>query len=135
MAAMGAKKVYIMLGMNDLAVYGIDGAVSNMAKLLANINAKSPNAIFYVQSATPIIKEKQGKKLTNSNLAAYDAKLSDMCKEKGYYFIDIASAMRDSSGNLPKEYCSDPDGLGLHFTDKACQVWIDYILTHTVRGV
>lgn len=132
-AAMGAKKVYIMLGMNDIALYGIDGAVANMSKLLANIKAKSPNAVFYVQSATPIIKEKQMAKLNNPNLAAYNTELSEMCKEKGYYFIDIASVMRDSSGNLTKEYCSDPDNLGIHFTDKACQVWIDYILTHTVK--
>ncbi len=132
-AAMGAKKVYIMLGTNDIALYGIDGTVSNMSKLLANIKTKCPNAVFYVQSATPIIEEKQMTTLNNPNLAAYDAKLSDMCKEKGYYFIDIASAMRDSSGNLPKEYCSDPDVLGIHFTDKACQVWIDYILTHTAK--
>jgi len=131
--AMSAKKVYIMLGMNDIALYGIDGAVTNMGKLLDNIKDKSPNAIFYVQSATPITKERQMKTLNNVNIATYDAKLSAMCKENGYYFIDIASVMRDSSGNLVKEYCSDPDNLGIHFTDKACQVWIDYILTHTVK--
>ena len=130
---MGAKKVYIMLGMNDIALYGIDGAVTNMGKLLDNIKDKSPNAIFYVQSATPITKERQMKTLNNVNIATYDAKLSAMCKENGYYFIDIASVMRDSSGNLVKEYCSDPDNLGIHFTDKACQVWIDYILTHTIK--
>ena len=132
-AAMSAKKVYIMLGMNDLAPYGIDGAVKNMDKLLSNIKAKSPNAIFYVQSATPMVEAKQMKTLNNANIALYNAKLSEMCKEKGYYFIDVSSVMRDSKGNLLKEYCSDPDGLGIHFTDTACDVWIDYILTHTVK--
>jgi lysophospholipase L1-like esterase len=131
--AMGVKKVYIMLGMNDIGLYGIDVAIANMTKLLDNIKAKSPNAIFYVQSATPMTKEQQMKSLNNKNIAAYDAKLSAMCKEKGYCFIDIAAAVSDKSGNLIKEYCSDPDDMGIHFTDKACQVWIDYILTHTVK--
>lgn len=131
--AMGAKKVYIMLGMNDIGLYGIDPAIANMTKLLDNIKAKSPNVVFYVQSATPMIKEHQLKALNNKNIATYDAKLSAMCKEKGYYFIDIAAAVSDKSGNLAKEYCSDPDDMGIHFTDKACQVWIDYILTHTVK--
>jgi len=132
-AAMNAKKVYIMLGMNDLAPYGIDGAAKNMEKLLSNIKAKSPSAVFYVQSATPMVEAKQMKTLNNANIALYNAKLSEMCKEKGYYFLDVASVMRDSKGNLQKEYCSDPAGLGIHFTDTACDVWIDYILTHNVK--
>ena len=132
-AAMGAKKVYIMLGANDLALYGIDGSADNMFKLLAKIKAKSPNIRIFVQSATPIIKEQQMTNLNNPNLAAYDAKLSELCKKNGYYYIDVASAMRDSEGNLKPDYCSDPNDLGIHFTDKACQVWIDYILTHTVK--
>lgn len=132
-AAMGAKKVYIMLGANDLALYGIDGSVENMSKLLAKIQEKSPDAKLFVQSATPIIKEQQMTTLNNPNLSAYDAKLAEMCKKNGYYYIDVASVMRDSDGNLIPEYCSDPNDLGIHFTDKACQVWIDYILTHTVK--
>lgn len=132
-AAMGAKKVYIMLGANDLALYGIDGSVENMSKLIAKIKAKSPNVKIFVQSATPIIKEQQMTNLNNPNLAAYDAKLSELCKKNGYYYIDVASVMRDSEGNLKPDYCSDPNDLGIHFTDKACQVWIDYILTHTVK--
>ncbi|WP_312695170.1 GDSL-type esterase/lipase family protein [Caproiciproducens sp.] len=132
-AAMGAKKVYIMLGANDLALYGIDGSADNMFKLLAKIKAKSPNIKIFVQSATPIIKEQQMTNLNNPNLAAYDAKLSELCKKNGFYYIDVASVMRDSEGNLKPDYCSDPNDLGIHFTDKACQVWIDYILTHTVK--
>ncbi len=132
-AAMGVKKVYIMLGTNDIALYGIEGSVANMTKLLANIKAKSPDVSIFVQSSTPIVKAKQMKTLNNPNLQAYDTALSKMCKEKGYYFVDVASAMRDKEGNLPLEYCSDPDNLGIHFTDKACDIWINYILTHTVK--
>lgn len=132
-AAMGAKKVYIMLGANDIGLYGVNDSADNMAKLLAKISAKSPNAKLFVQSATPIIKEQQMTNLNNPNLAAYDKKLKDLCEQKGYYFIDVASVMRDKEGNLPREYCSDPNDLGIHFTDKACEVWIDYILTHAVK--
>ncbi len=132
-AAMGAKKIYIMLGINDIAPYGTDDAVKNMAKLIAKIQAKSPDAKIFVQSSTPMIKKMQMTSLNNPNLADYDYKLSVMCKEKGYSFVDVASVMRDKEGNLPLEYCSDPDVLGMHFTDKACEIWIDYLLKHTVK--
>ncbi len=132
-AAMGAKKVYIMLGTNDIALYGVEGSVKNMTTLLSKIKAKSPDVRIFVQSSTPMVKDRQMTKLNNANLQAYDTALSKMCKEQGYYFVDVASAMRGKDGNLPLEYCSDPDNLGIHFTDKACEIWINYILTHTVK--
>ncbi len=132
-AAMGAKKVYIMLGMNDIAVYGIDGSVKNMETLIGRIKAKSPNTVILVQSATPMVQDMQRKYLNNANMYAYDQKLAALCKQNGYYFIDVAEVMRDKNGALIASYCSDPQILGMHFTDTACQVWVDYLLTHSVH--
>lgn len=132
-AAMGVKKVYIMLGINDIAVYGIDGSVKNMGTLIERIKAKSPNTVILVQSATPMIQDMQRKYLNNANMYAYDQKLAALCKQNGYYFIDVAEVMRDKNGALIANYCSDPQILGMHFTDTACQVWVDYLLTHSVH--
>ena len=76
-AKMGAKKVYIMLGMNDVAVYGAEGSVSNMSKLLGNIKAASPGVSIYVQSATPRIAGKTGS-LNNDVLYDYDIYKGDI---------------------------------------------------------
>ena len=130
-AEMGAKKVYMMLGMNDIAVYGIDGSARNMGVLIGRIRAKSPNIAIMVQSATPMIQNMQRKDLNNKNMYAYDQKLAALCVQNGYHFIDVAEVMRDNNGALIANYCSDPQILGMHFTDTACQVWIDYLLTHT----
>ena len=129
--ACGAKKVYIMYGINDIAPYGIDGAVRNMETLIKNILAKSPGVKIYVQSATPMVASAQLKTLNNPNLKKYNTQLAAMCQKNGYYYIDVASVLQDKDGNLPREYCSDPDNMGIHFTDAACKVWIDYLLTHT----
>ncbi len=136
-AAMKAKKVYIMLGMNDIAVYGIDDSVKSMETLINNILAKSPDANIYIQSATPILTGFEGKKLNNAALTEYNQKMAQFCQEKGYAFVDVASVMKDENGNLIRAYCSDydttnPDNQGIHFTDEGCKVWIDYLYTHTV---
>ena len=133
--ASGAKKVYIMLGMNDLAPYGVDGAVENMQKLITTILEKTPDAKIYIQSATPLVKAKNisTHKLNNTNMAAYNEKLAALCAEQGYYFVDVASVVSDSEGNLIQSYCSDPDNMGIHFTDEGCQVWVDYLYTHTAQ--
>jgi hypothetical protein len=54
-----------------------------------------------------------------------------MCVEEGWNFVDVAGVMRDEKGNLPDAYCSDAPTMGMHFTNEACQVWVDYLLTHT----
>lgn len=128
--AMGAKKVFIMLGMNDIAVYGNDGAVKNMETVLAQIKEKNPDTAIYVQSMTPIVGTAQTGSLTNENLDIYNAGLKAMCEQNGYTYLDVASVMKDDEGNLKREYCSDPDNMGVHFTDEGCKVWIDYLRTH-----
>lgn len=128
--AMGAKKVFIMLGMNDIAVYGNDGAVKNMETVLAQIKEKNPDTAIYVQSMTPIVGTAQTGSLTNENLDIYNAGLKAMCEQNGYTYLDVASVMKDDEGNLKREYCSDPDNMGVHFTDEGCKVWINYLRTH-----
>ena len=123
----GAKKIYIMLGMNDVGMYGVDDSVKNMHTLLQRIKSAVPEAEFYVQSATPMVQGAELKSLNNKSLASYDDQLNSLCQENGYHFVDVASVMRDENGFLPREYCSDPDDMGIHFTDKACQIWINYL--------
>ena len=132
-AASGAKKVYIMLGMNDLAVYGVDGAAANMETLLKGILEKTPDAQIFVQTATPLVKAKniETNKLNNANMRLYNEKLAEVCAANGWYLVDVCSAVQDSEGNLTLSYCSDPDDMGIHFTDEGCDVWINYLYTHT----
>ena len=51
--------------------------------------------------------------------------------EAGRVLACQAVVTGDGEGYLPTAYCSDPQGMGIHFTDTACQVWIDYLRTHT----
>ncbi len=128
-ARSGAKKVYLMLGANDLGMYGVDGTLENFQKLTDEILAKSPQVTMYIQSVTPIY-DSLGS-LSNERINEYNQKLSAYCEKKGWKFVDVASVLRGDNGALPPEYCSDPDGMGIHFTDTACGLWADYLYTHT----
>lgn len=131
----GVKKVYIMLGMNDLGAYGIDGSLDNYKTLISRIKKKSPNVQIFIQSVTPIASSSTvlGKRLNNDIIAKYNKKLLKACEENGWYFVDVGEAMYDDSGKwLKREYCSDYGGMGIHFTDSGCKKWVEYLLTHTV---
>ena len=131
----GAKKLYIMLGMNDIAVYGINGAVNNMVTLIEGILANVPDMEVFIQSMTPIgatsnVASKNG--LNNTNIRRYNEALLAMAQAKGWHFVDVASVMYDSNGYLREDYCSDNNDMALHFSNAGCEAWIAYLKTHTV---
>lgn len=131
----GASKVFVMLGMNDVGLYGVDGALESAETLLDNIKKNSPDVTIYVQSVTPIMEEHQGSSWNNEVIREFNEKLKNLCSEKKYGFLDVYSVMADENGNLPANYCSDPDAMGIHFTDEACQVWADYLKNNVASAI
>ncbi|MDO5448302.1 MAG: SGNH/GDSL hydrolase family protein [Clostridia bacterium] len=137
-AATGRKRVYIMLGMNDLNAVGVDGAVSNMRTLCYKIQSafqarNGYNPLIYIQSMTPINAKKNGtngKVLNNANIKIYNQKLSGMAAANGWYFVDVASVMYNDEGFLRDDFCGDPNAMGLHFSAAGCSQWVWYLHTH-----
>jgi len=133
-AACGAKKLYIMLGMNDIAGGRYEATIANLKTVMGRIREKAPDVTFYFQSVTPRTEDSEIGSLNNEIIRGYNEALLHFCEENGYYFIDVYSALCDEMGDLPPEYCSDPvatGGMGIHFTNAACKAWIDYLFTHT----
>lgn len=136
-AACGAKKVYIMLGMNDISDFrgGTDVAIDRYTTLIKRILEKNPGVIIYVQSMTPTlaVSTVHVKGITNERIKEYNSKIVKMCQENEWNFVNVATVMYESTGNVLKtEYCSDPDGMALHLNDSAAKVWVQYLKTHTV---
>lgn len=131
----GATKIYIMLGVNDLAIFGKDNALEYYTELLHSIQETTPMVTVFVQSVTPIYASSylvtEGT-VTNEDVQDYNEMLKEACKENHWFYLDVASAVIDEDGSLRPEYCSDPDGQGIHFTYDGCQQWADYLYTHTV---
>lgn len=123
----GRKNVFIMLGMNDIGLYGTDGAMRSCETFVANLLEKSPDAHIYIQSVTPMIESAQMDSFNNKLVKEFNGLLKSYCEENKYKYIDLYSAIADKDGALPPEYCSDPDSMGLHFSDNACQLWADYL--------
>lgn len=127
LAQCGANKVFIMLGMNDIALFGeksLDIAMQNWATMIDNIRKKCPDIAIYIQSGTPIYTTGQVGGLNNERMDAYNARLRTFADENDCIYVDIATHMKDSSGGLAKAYCSDEY---VHFTDAGCKVWISVL--------
>ena len=124
------KKIFVMLGMNDIGLYGVDGAIEGMKTLTSQISQSCPDAMIYIQSVTPMLENMQLTDLNNRTIAEFDSKVQPICQQRGYIYLDIASAVEDGSGALIYDYCGDPTAMGLHFSDAGCDAWVSYLKSH-----
>lgn len=123
-AATGAKKVFIMLGMNDIALYGVDGTIKNWRTMLGRIFEKSPDVKIYIQSMTPIWTGGEIGGLNNKHADQFNQALKTFAQENGYTYIDVASYMKDSTGGLASNYCSDNY---VHITNAGAATWVSVL--------
>lgn len=120
-AATGAKKAFIMLGANDIGAYGIEKTMKNWETVLTRIREKAPDIEIYIQSMTPVWTGGEMGKLNNPNADEYNKALKAFAEENGCIFVDIAPYMKDATGGLATEYCSDKY---IHLTFAGAQVWV-----------
>ena len=117
----GARRVFILLGMNDLAL-GLEEALENYAALISNIRKLCPEMEIYIQSVTPIHPDFEGQRLNNAYLDEMNLRLKSFAAKKGCQYLDIATAMKDKNGALQEQYCSDRQ---CHLTTAAVEVWLE----------
>lgn len=134
-AAAGAKKVYLMLGMNCIAG-GVDRASGDLVKLVGNILEKSPGAAILIQSVTPMTatSPRADDALNNTTIQAFNDKMQEICREREWYYINVAEAVADQQGFLRDDYSGDK-AMGIHFNYNGAKAWADYLLTHVPEAL
>lgn len=125
------KKVYIMLGVNELGWYYESVFIDKYKEIINEIKKAQPNAIIYVQSIIHVTKEKSAnnKIYTNKKIDERNKLLETMAEEEGVYYLNINEAT-DSKGVLPKEATTD----GVHLNQKYCKKWKTYLMEHVISN-
>ena len=129
LARVGAKRVFLMLGMNDLQTYTVDQSVANVVELARRIKETSPEIEVIVQSVTPRAAV-SSQSPDNATIFAFDLALYQACVSQGIAFVDTAYALCNDYGALSDSYCSDIGGDGIHLTDAANAIWVEWLYTH-----
>lgn len=121
-------KVYIMLGVNELGWASEDVFIKRYGKLVDEIKRIEPSSKVYVQSILPVSKAKSDKGIyTNERIRLYNRLMKEMCAEKNVKYLDVYSAVVDSSGALPEDAAVD----GVHLNAAYCKKWANYLRSHT----
>lgn len=119
-------KVLLMFGENELGWSYPSVFIEEYGKVIDGVRQRQPNATIYIQSILPVSKaasQKNQNQVNNTRINQYNAMLKDLAKEKGVVYLDVASVMKDSQGNLPDDAAPD----GVHPNKKYCLKWLDYL--------
>jgi len=117
---MNVKRVFILLGMNDLNVSGLEGTCEKYQQLVNNIKTLRPDVEIHIISMTYTLKDAGKGKLKNDTIREFNILLQNMAKTNGWGYLDLATALADENGDLAKSYCSD--GF-VHQSRAAYDVW------------
>ena len=123
------KKVYIMLGVNELGWAYEKVFIQKYGEVVDKVKELQPDAKIYVQSILPVTKAKSdGDAIyNNTKISRYNELIEQMCREKGVTYLHVADAVGLDNGELPAGSATD----GVHLNREYCYKWLDYLKTHT----
>ena len=123
------KKVYIMLGVNELGWAYEKVFIQKYGEVVDKVKELQPDAKIYVQSILPVTKAKSdGDAIyNNTKISRYNELIEQMCREKGVTYLHVADALGLDNGAMPAGSATD----GVHLNREYCYKWLDYLKTHT----
>ena len=119
------KKVFIMMGTNDLGTAGIctpERVLQHVTLMVERFQKVSPDTELYIQSLLPSGHLGSGGTRTPERLQATNEALKAFCEAKGITYIDLWNDLTDVATNS--------NGMSydkLHLTAKAYKIWCDKV--------
>ena len=123
----GARKVFIMLGTNDVGVFGVDQTIEKWYTFIGRLREKCPDIQIYIQSCTPVWTGKEDEGITNAAIDKLNQGLAEFARENGCCFINTSPYMKDSTGGLPDMYTSD---FYVHLNNTGADAWAKILLAY-----
>lgn len=134
-AASNSKKIFIMLGQNDLGYRTVEESMSSWEILTERILEKVPDAQFYIQSCIYEWFPTHESIPKNKKIDEYNSQLIQYAEDNGYHYIDIQKYVEDHTGRLATAYSLDK---GIHMNEDGCITWMNalnlYMYLQSIGG-
>ena len=124
-AGMQPKRVIITFGTNDLSPsYKAADFVKNYQTGIESIVEAYPSVDILINAIPPLGQQHSNQSLTQTQVDEYNKALVEMCKEKGWKFLNSAEVLKDSATGYAKSgYVESSDGI--HLTSAAMEALFD----------
>ena len=118
--AMGAKKAFILLGLNDLGYRNYSAVEENYAALIEAVQEKCPDTAIVIQAVFPVTYRfcrERGIKIERWN--SFNDILKEVCADHGAEFYDFTAMFMDENGYMVPAYASG----SFHMSEAGDEVW------------
>ncbi len=125
-----AKKIYIMLGINEwIHPENKEVFLNKYQNLIQTVKQAHPDAYLYIQGMLPVSRSKDREgKMQNAVISDFNQSLEQLAKENQAYYLEVGQAVADSDGFLPEDSTVD----GVHLKQEGYQKWLSYLKCHAV---
>ena len=134
-AKSGVKKLFIMMGNNDVGYRSIEATMESWDIMLERIFAQSPDVEIYIQSCLYEWEELYSTNAKNQKIDQYNEELIRYCEENGYHYVDIHQYVEDHTNRMASIYSMDK---GIHLNETGCIMWMQalnaYAQLQTIGG-
>lgn len=127
---MKGKRVFIMLGVNDINVYGLEKTRDKYEELVGKIEESNPDAEVHIMSMTYVLRGKEKGNLENDTIREFNAMLEELADENGWGYVALADSLADENGDLAEKFCSD--GF-VHQNAAAYDVWVSVLKDYAAQ--
>lgn len=121
-AQSGVRKLFIMLGANDMGFMTVEDTMKNWEIIIDRIQEKSPEVEIYIQSILPSADATWTGKL--ERIAGYNVALKEFARRRGLHYVEVGAYFIDSRGCMAWGFSSDGD---VHITEEAVYRWSDIL--------
>ena len=130
-ALLQPKRVILTFGTNDLNPnYKTADFIKNYQTGIEAVVTAYPSADIIVNAIPPIGQQHSNQSLTQTQVDEFNKALVEMCKEKGWKFLNSAETLKDSTTGYAKSgYVETSDGI--HLTRTAMDALFTYVRTHS----
>lgn len=119
-AACGKKKVFFMLGMNDMGYQTAEETALRYEKLIDRIQKKNPDVEIIIQSCIPVYRDAPFDGY-NDKIDQFNALVSEIAEEKNCKYLDLAAYIEDSGNAMVGDFMADYDG---HMNEMGSDTWL-----------
>ncbi len=125
------KKVYLMLGINELGTGNANSFCEKYREVLTSIQELQPDAIIYIQAILHISEAKHNENtyINNDAIIERNEALKSLADNVRIFWLDANPVICDDKGYLIDGYTFD----GVHLQAKYVSIWTDWLKQHAVQ--
>ncbi len=117
------SKIFLLIGVNDLAFNPPAYIVENYEKIVMRIAQETPETRLYLESILPIHNNLRRNGMKNEDIDLVNQGIQDIAKKYKLTYIDINSTFKNTEGSLQERFSLD----GIHLNGEGYLLFRDII--------